>query len=108
MSDRSLKTLVAQVHTSVGQTVEVHPQPGLLEELKKDDEIGIRWKFPDKITFEKIDRYSWQDEYRFAWSITDALDFGNTLLQVEIPAPGTTELPKPSRYLSDPRFLTDL
>ena len=35
LSDRSLKTLVAQVHTSVGQTVEVHPERDLLEELKK-------------------------------------------------------------------------
>jgi hypothetical protein len=39
------------------------------------DEIGIRWAFPDKITFEKIDSYSWQDEYRFAFSLTDALAF---------------------------------
>jgi hypothetical protein len=61
----------------------------------KNDEIGIRWAFPDKITFEKIDSYTWQDEYRFAFSITDALDFRNTSLQVQIPAPGTTELPKP-------------
>ena len=61
----------------------------------KDDEIGIRWAFPNKITFEKLDCYSWQDEYRFAFSITDALDFRNTSLQVQIPAPGTTELPKP-------------
>lgn len=35
LSDKSLKTLVAQVHTSVGQTVEVHPEKDLLEELKK-------------------------------------------------------------------------
>ena len=31
----------------------------------KNDEIGIRWAFPDKITFEKLDCYNWQDEYRF-------------------------------------------
>jgi hypothetical protein len=34
LSDKSLKTLVAQVHTSVGQTVEVHPEKNLLEEVK--------------------------------------------------------------------------
>jgi len=68
----------------------------------KDDEIGIRWAFPDKITFEKTDCYSWQDEYRFAFSITDALDFGNTSQQLQIPAPGTTELPKPITIL-EPR-----
>ena len=61
----------------------------------KNDEIGIRWAFPDKITFEKIDCYSWQDEYRFAFSITDALAFGKTSQQLQIPAPGTTDSPKP-------------
>lgn len=35
LSDASLKTLVAQIHTSVGQTVEVRPEQGLLERLKK-------------------------------------------------------------------------
>ena len=35
LSDRHLKTLVAQVHTSVGQTIEVHPDKTILDELKK-------------------------------------------------------------------------
>lgn len=35
LSDRHLKSLVAQIHTSVGQTVEVKPENGLLEALKK-------------------------------------------------------------------------
>jgi hypothetical protein len=35
LSDRNLKTLVAQVQTSVSQTVEVHPETGLLDEIKK-------------------------------------------------------------------------
>jgi hypothetical protein len=34
LSDKSLKTLVAQVHTSVGKTVEAHPRKDLLEALK--------------------------------------------------------------------------
>jgi len=35
LSDRNLKSLVTQVHTSVGQTIEVKPENGLLEALKK-------------------------------------------------------------------------
>jgi hypothetical protein len=35
LSDRSLKTLVAQVHTAVGQTVEVRPESDLLQRLKE-------------------------------------------------------------------------
>ena len=58
-----------------------------------NDEMGTRWAFPDKITFEKVGCYAWQDEYRFAFSTTDALDAGKTLQQLQVPAPGTTTLP---------------
>ncbi|MGI9073719.1 MAG: hypothetical protein ACR2JB_20940, partial [Bryobacteraceae bacterium] len=35
LSDKSLKTLFAQLHTSVGQTINVRPEKDLLDELKK-------------------------------------------------------------------------
>ena len=35
LSDKSLKTLVAQVHTSVGKTFDVHPRKDLLDALKE-------------------------------------------------------------------------
>ena len=35
LSDKNLRTVVAQIHTSVGQTIEVKPESGLLEDLKK-------------------------------------------------------------------------
>jgi hypothetical protein len=35
LSDKSLRTLVAQVHTSVGTTVEARPRKDLLDALKK-------------------------------------------------------------------------
>jgi hypothetical protein len=35
LSNRNLRTLVVQVHTSVGHTVEVHPEPGLLEAVQR-------------------------------------------------------------------------
>ncbi len=35
VSDNSLKTLVVQVHTSVGQPVRKHPENDLLDALKK-------------------------------------------------------------------------
>jgi hypothetical protein len=34
LSDKSLETLVAQIHTSVGQTVEAYPEKELLDALK--------------------------------------------------------------------------
>ena len=38
--DKELSTLVAQVHTSVGQTIEVKPEKALLERLRKVREDG--------------------------------------------------------------------
>lgn len=38
MSDRTLKTLVAQIHTSVGQMIEVRPESNLIERLKNTAE----------------------------------------------------------------------
>jgi hypothetical protein len=35
LSDKSLKSLVAQVHTSVGKTVEAHPRKDLLDALRE-------------------------------------------------------------------------
>jgi hypothetical protein len=35
LSDKSLKTLVAQIHTSVGKTFDVHPRKDLLDALKE-------------------------------------------------------------------------
>lgn len=35
LSDRSVKTLVAQIHTSVGQTVEVRPERSLVQRLRE-------------------------------------------------------------------------
>ena len=46
LSDKSLKTLLAQVHTSVGQTVEVHPENDLLEELKKAASLNGEAELP--------------------------------------------------------------
>ena len=35
LSDRSLETLVAQIHTSVGKTVDVKPEPDLVQRLRE-------------------------------------------------------------------------
>lgn len=35
LSDKELDTLVIQVHTSVGQTIEARPEKGLIERLRK-------------------------------------------------------------------------
>jgi hypothetical protein len=61
------------------------------------NEPGPKWAFPDMIAFSKVDGYAWQDEYRFVFSLTDALKYGATAQKVVIPnqPPGTALPPAP-------------
>jgi hypothetical protein len=38
------------------------------------NEPGAKWAFPDMIAFLKVDAYSWQDEFRFVFSLTDCAE----------------------------------
>jgi len=40
LSDKSLKTLVALIHTSIGQTIEIHPEKPLVDRLKTAGKTG--------------------------------------------------------------------
>jgi hypothetical protein len=46
-----------------------------VEYYKESDDCNQRWALPDVIAASKLDKYSWQDEYRLVFSLTDALDF---------------------------------
>ncbi len=49
------------------------------------------------IAFSKIDSYAWQDEFRYVFSITDALKYGSTQQTIVIPnQPPGTAVPPPS------------
>lgn len=37
-----------------------------------------RHMLPDRIAFSKFDSFAWQDEFRLIFSLTDALEYGNT------------------------------
>jgi hypothetical protein len=89
----NISALCARIQAHLPTTATFRVQA--VEYYAKSDEMGIRWAFPQKIAFSKMDGYRWQDEYRFAFSLTDALAYGNAEQQIQIPAPGTTDLPKP-------------
>ncbi len=61
------------------------------------NEPGPKWAFPDMIAFSKVDGYSWQDDFRYVLSITDALKSGSTAQKIVIPnqPPGTAAPPPP-------------
>lgn len=61
------------------------------------NEPGPKWAFPDMIAFSKIDAYAWQDEFRYVFSLTNALKYGSTQQKIVIPnqRPGTAVPPPP-------------
>jgi hypothetical protein len=77
------------------------------------NEPGPKWAFPDMIAFSKVDGYSWQDEFRFVFSLTDALTYGSTTHEVTIPKqpPGTAVQPPPPvphRYSMKVKAIEDI
>jgi hypothetical protein len=52
--------------TRIGQSVEYY---------NETENCNPRWALPDLIAASKQQSYSWQDEYRLVFSLTDALDF---------------------------------
>ena len=46
-----------------------------VEYYKENEGGNRRWALPDVIAISKLDSYSWQDEYRLVFSLTDALGF---------------------------------
>jgi len=49
-----------------------------------DNPPGIDWAFPKRISNRKLGYFSQQEEYRFQFSLLDALVFGNTTQEVQM------------------------
>jgi hypothetical protein len=69
--------------TRIGQRVEYYRQT---------DSCNPRWALPDVIAASKLDAYSWQDEYRLIFSLTDALEFQK--IETRLVRDGRSERPK--------------
>ncbi len=91
---RNVSALCARIQATLPATATFRAQR--VKYYSPAEELGAKWAFPDMIAFSKLDGYAWQDEYRFCFSLTDALKYGKTSQQVKIPhqKPGTA-IPAP-------------
>jgi hypothetical protein len=68
---------------------------GNVKYYRKSDDLGTLWALPDEIVTSKLDRFAYQDEYRFAFSTTGAFDAGKTRQRLigrnSRPAPNPSE-----------------
>ena len=87
--------MCARIQAQLPSTATFRAQRGIY--YSPVDEIGAKWAVPDMIAFSKVDDYAWQDEYRFCFSIADALKYGQTQQQLVIPnqPPGNAVPPPP-------------
>jgi hypothetical protein len=68
--------------------------------------MGPDWAIPDMITTSKLRRFAYQDEYRFAFTKTDAFTFQNCTYQLTNRRARPT--PKPEEHFSETLELGDL
>jgi hypothetical protein len=52
---------------------------------------GINWAFPEKITFRKLHSFTRQNEYRFSFSKSNALAYGNTKQEIKLAESNSVE-----------------
>lgn len=70
------------------------------------NEPGPKWALPDMIAFSKIDSYSWQDEFRYVFAVTDALKYGSAAQKIVIPnQPPEPSAPQPPAAPAPPDYL---
>jgi hypothetical protein len=73
--------------TRIGQSVEYYGET---------DNCTPRWALPDVIAASKLKTFSWQNEYRLVFSLTDALNFENA--QYSLVKNASSEQPKPAEH----------
>jgi len=61
------------------------------------EDINPRWALPDVMATWKPSSYAWQDEFRFVFSLTDALDFEK--VQTRVLRGERQHTPDPSPHL---------
>jgi hypothetical protein len=83
--------------TRIGQRVEYY---------KETDDCNPRWALPDLIASAKHDSYSWQDEYRLVFSLTDALGFEKA--DMRLVRDGGNDPPKPAEHRQYPLKVSSL
>ncbi len=90
---RDVKTFCARMRFSLPSTATFRARP--VEYYSPAQACNPRWALPDHIAASKLDRWAAQDEYRFIFSLSDALGFEKVSLRLaarrERPAPRPDE-----------------
>lgn len=67
-----------------------------VEYYKANEPPNPRWALPDRIALSKFESYSWQKEFRFSFTLTDAFEFEKGSHRIVVGNP--EEAPKPTEH----------
>jgi len=105
---RWLKSLPAEVKNHLSTGVGDYPRyvSRKVTYYTPEELMGPVWAIPDMITTSKLKQFAYQDEYRFAYTKTDAFTFQNCAYQLTNRRHRPT--PKPEEHFSETLDLGDL
>jgi len=105
---RWLKALPTEVRDHVSEGIGDYPRfvSRKVNYYTPEELMGAAWAIPDMITTGKLKQFSYQDEYRFAFTKTDAFKFQNCTYQLTNRK--DSPVPKPDEHHSETLDLGDL
>ncbi len=75
-----IPTLCERIKSALPANATFHA--GRVEYYDQGDAPNPRWALPDKIAMSKFKSYQWQDEFRFIFCLSDALEFEKGTLRL--------------------------
>ena len=86
----SPQIIISKLSSAVARRKIVKPNKlfhSTIHYYKEKDAPGIKWAFPDQIALQKLQVYQGQGEYRFMFSLKNALEFNRTEQKLHLAEP---------------------
>jgi len=79
--------IISNLRSAVSLRKKIKPNRLFHDEVKyysEEEAPGIKWAFPNQIAMRKLNRFSNQEEYRFMFSLNNALEYNKTTQKIRI------------------------
>jgi hypothetical protein len=94
-----VREFIRRIKSGLPPSARVRARP--VDYYSVEDNCNPRWALPDRIAATKDRSWSWQQEYRFMFSNTDALDFEHATYRLVLKSthPIARPVPRPDEHL---------
>lgn len=101
---RNVRMFCQRIRSALPPTATFRARP--VEYYSETQDCSPRWALPDEIAASKLDRWAGQDEYRFLFSVTDALGFES--VDVRLASRKQRPAPRPDEHIDYPLSIGSL